>query len=53
MRKFKWESAHKGNRCGHSWCTQCKTRRGSNQGNRRVRHRIRQLLRLEGKEKRD
>jgi hypothetical protein len=45
MSKFKWESAHPGNRCGHAYCTDCKTRRGRNRGNRRVRHQVRAALR--------
>lgn len=25
-------------RCDHGWCSDCKTRRGRNRGNRRIRH---------------
>ena len=30
--------AQKRARCQHSWCTDCRTRRGHNRGNRRLRH---------------
>ena len=45
MRKWKWDSAHGGRRCGHAWCSTCKTRRGRNRGNRNGRHRVRAALR--------
>lgn len=35
-------------RCGHRWCRDCRTKRGRNRGNRRVRHAIRAFLRKEG-----
>jgi hypothetical protein len=44
MNRFKWDTAHRGNRCGHAWCTDCKTRRGRNRGNRNVRHAVRVAL---------
>ena len=50
MAKWNWESAHRGNRCGHAWCTGCRTRRGHNRGNRRLRHAIRTALRFEVKQ---
>lgn len=34
-------------RCGHHFCTDCKTRRGNNRYNRRVRHAVRIELRTE------
>lgn len=45
MKRFKWESAHPGNRCGHPYCSDCRTRRGRNRGNRNARHRVRGALR--------
>jgi hypothetical protein len=50
MAKWKWDSAHGGKRCGHSYCSGCQTRRGRNRGNRRVRHAVKTLLRMERKE---
>lgn len=50
MTRYKWDTAHRGNRCGHSYCTDCKTRRGRNRGNRRVRHRIRMALHRAGRD---
>ncbi len=48
MAKYKWDTAHRGNRCGHTHCTDCKTRRGQNQGNRKIRHAARMALRRLG-----
>lgn len=45
MTKYKWDTAHGGRRCGHTYCTACATRRGSNRGNRRVRHGVKAALR--------
>lgn len=45
MRKWKYDTAHPARRCGHSWCSDCKTRRGRNQGNRSIRHAIKTALR--------
>lgn len=39
------DTAQKRARCPHPWCTDCRTRRGRNRGNRRDRHAIRALLR--------
>lgn len=44
MTKWKYDSAHPARRCGHPYCSNCKTRRGRNRGNRRVRHLIRAAL---------
>ena len=44
MAKFKWDTVHRGNRCGHSWCSDCRKRRGRNRGNRNLRHAIRITL---------
>jgi hypothetical protein len=33
--------------CGHAHCTDCRTKRGRNRGNRRARQAIRRLLRKE------
>jgi hypothetical protein len=44
-KSWKYDSAHPARRCGHSYCNDCKTRRGSNRGNRRARKAIRALLR--------
>lgn len=50
MRHWKRDTAHPGHRCGHAWCSDCRTRRGNNRGNRNERHRIRTVLgRLTGK----
>jgi hypothetical protein len=46
--KWKYDSKHPGRRCRHAYCSECKTRRGSNLGNRRVRHAISLLLRTKG-----
>lgn len=32
-------------RCDHGWCSDCKTKRGRNYGNRRVRHMAKAALR--------
>lgn len=45
--KWKWDSAHRGKRCGHAYCSDCKTRRGRNDGNRRLRHITRLMLKKE------
>ena len=50
--RWKWDSAHHARRCGHSYCTDCATRRGRNRGNRRVRHAVRQMMGNERKEAR-
>lgn len=34
-----------GRRCSHPYCSDCKTRRGNNRGNRRVRQVMKRLLR--------
>jgi hypothetical protein len=44
MAKWKWDTKHPTKRCGHGWCSDCKTRRGNNLGNRRVRHAVKALL---------
>lgn len=38
MRKWKYDTEHSAKRCGHSYCSDCKTRRGRNIGNRLIRH---------------
>ena len=48
MKSWKYDTAHPARRCGHSWCSDCRTRRGRNRGNRRVRHAIRTALRMWG-----
>jgi hypothetical protein len=45
MSRWKRDTAHPGRRCGHAWCTACKTRRGRNRGNRNARHAVRAALR--------
>lgn len=45
MRKWSYDSAHKARRCGHSWCSDCKKRRGRNRGNRNERHYVKLALR--------
>lgn len=43
MKKYKADS-RSFVRCGHPWCTDCRTKRGRNRGNRRIRHAIKALL---------
>lgn len=43
-RAWNYDTAHPARRCGHSWCTECKTRRGRNRGNRNERRGIRTAL---------
>jgi hypothetical protein len=44
--KWKADSTDRA-RCGHPWCTDCATRRGSNIGNRRDRHDSKRELKKE------
>jgi hypothetical protein len=37
-------------RCGHPWCRNCRTKRGRNRGNRRVRQAGKTLIRMIMKE---
>jgi hypothetical protein len=46
MPKWNYDSAHPARRCGHRYCTSCKTRRGRNRGNRNARHAVRAALHL-------
>lgn len=36
-----------GRRCGHTYCSDCATKRGRNRGNRRVRQTVKRILRGE------
>lgn len=45
-RRWSYDRAHAARRCGHTYCTDCQTRRGSNRGNRNVRHAARVALHL-------
>lgn len=36
---------NKANRCAHGWCSDCKTRRGRNRGNRAFRRNGKNVLR--------
>lgn len=45
--KFKFDNVGWA-RCKHRFCTDCRTKRGNNRGNRNERHRIRRLLKKGG-----
>lgn len=45
MPKHYKADSHKPGRCGHTWCTDCAKRRGSNRGNRRLRQAAKRALR--------
>ena len=44
MKKYKADNMHRSKDCGHSWCSDCRTRRGRNRGNRNQRHAVRMVL---------
>jgi hypothetical protein len=44
MTRYHPDTAQKRARCKHPWCTDCRTRRGNNRGNRTARHAARALL---------
>lgn len=44
MRKYSADRVHWSKGCGHSWCTDCRTRRGRNRGNRNQRRAVKTLL---------
>lgn len=45
MKRWKWDTVHGGRRCGHTYCSDCRKRRGRNRGNRNDRRRVRLALR--------
>lgn len=42
-RHFKYDNGKKV-RCGHRWCSDCRTRRGRNYGNRIFRRKARKII---------
>jgi hypothetical protein len=44
-RKWNADAQPMNRRCKHPWCSQCRTKRGSNRGNRITRYSIKRLLR--------
>lgn len=44
MKGRMWSRVGRWSRCGHGYCSDCKTRRGRNLGNRRDRRRIKRVL---------
>jgi hypothetical protein len=48
MRKYNYDTTRaNASRCGHSYCTECRKRRGRNIGNRRIRRSIKTFLHME------
>ena len=50
MSGWKWETHHPARRCGHNHCSDCKTRRGNNRGNRQERRIVQREIRRERNE---